>query len=977
MNRKERRAAWRKECEIAREEGLKEPPKPEAPAEQKPPSKPAAKKSKPSLNVIGFNKMIQEYGSQRRLAAAKLAFEELQKSHKPTVVSFNVMIYACVKCDNLALARDIFEQMQSNEKTPPTVISYTTLLKGFCQGGDMASALKLVDTMQEQKLEPNIRTLNMVLRGALWSAEVGLAHKVWENLCVPHRGTHVAVTPDAIAVEYIVKLLSQGLQVNKARKILEKYEGLAGVSPSAYLSLATGCAMVGKHALCRTALELGKKALDAGPEKANRAVKPSKTKEADRAGNKQMPEFKAHQFKEAQLQYEEIHKFATRVGVISPSAEEVDGKKRKRGADADAEIVAESQPPPELLQFFLRMFLMPQSYQACVSSASASASVCADAEEDGAVSESVLDKDNLATALAEQLKQLGYPSYAKACAQGRGESDDEGPIALDRQTLIRRFQSMLTKEGRLRTSMIFDPAGKEQQQSKSKSGSANVPEAPLKLEVCSGSGDWITSQAKNNPNSNYIALELRRNRCYHIFTKMVFEQVGNLAVVGGDAAMVLSRHITPSSVSEVFVNFPEPPADDATQEGSDKHLLTADFMKDIGTALVEGGKLIIVTDNKPYANQIATTLTAMAAAPGAVFACAVLPRHALAENRAIGEGLPSGPQYGGGGGYGSSYFDRLWATRSKDGRYHIVFRKTKAATGNSSSGSGSESDGAATKRTSTARSKAKAVAKDQVTKGKIGSVAPKGLGRDPLLPCKFFMKGLCKAGAKCKFMHPDAKAKEEEGEEEEEDEGEEEEEEEEPAEESDSEEEEESDSEEEEEEEDEEEEDEEEEDEGVEESESDSDSEDEEKEEEPEGSEDGSGGGGGSSSKGSSSTGGSSSSSSNGSKGSSSSKGGSDSNSNSSSSYGSSSFGSFPCDLCGTVCISACQLQAHQKGKKCKKLQRAKQPQETQQQAKKRKRMESEEAKEDHHQQKKTKAKAKTAYRQPPPEEESVDELLS
>lgn len=44
-------------------------------------------------------------------------------------------------------------------------------------------------------------------------------------------------------------------------------------------------------------------------------------------------------------------------------------------------------------------------------------------------------------------------------------------------------------------------------------------EAPMKLEICSGNGDWVVAQAKKEPTSNWAALELRHDRLHNIFSR--------------------------------------------------------------------------------------------------------------------------------------------------------------------------------------------------------------------------------------------------------------------------------------------------------------------------------------------------------------------------------------------------------------------------------------------------------------------------
>ena len=82
---------------------------------------------------------------------------------------------------------------------------------------------------------------------------------------------------------------------------------------------------------------------------------------------------------------------------------------------------------------------------------------------------------------------------------------------------------------------------------------------PVKLEICAGNGDWAVAQALADPGSDWVALELRHDRVYSIFSRAVCEGAPNLCAMGGDAASVLRKRVRPESVSHVFVNFPEPP----------------------------------------------------------------------------------------------------------------------------------------------------------------------------------------------------------------------------------------------------------------------------------------------------------------------------------------------------------------------------------------------------------------------------------
>lgn len=54
---------------------------------------------------------------------------------------------------------------------------------------------------------------------------------------------------------------------------------------------------------------------------------------------------------------------------------------------------------------------------------------------------------------------------------------------------------------------------------------------PMKLEVCSGHGDWIVEKATKFPQINWIALEIRFERCFQIWSKMKFANLENLLIL--------------------------------------------------------------------------------------------------------------------------------------------------------------------------------------------------------------------------------------------------------------------------------------------------------------------------------------------------------------------------------------------------------------------------------------------------------------
>ena len=67
-------------------------------------------------------------------------------------------------------------------------------------------------------------------------------------------------------------------------------------------------------------------------------------------------------------------------------------------------------------------------------------------------------------------------------------------------------------------------------------GGSDAP-LPVRLEICSGSGDWVVAQALADAGrAHWAALELRHDRVCHIVQRALTAGAASLCVLGGDAS---------------------------------------------------------------------------------------------------------------------------------------------------------------------------------------------------------------------------------------------------------------------------------------------------------------------------------------------------------------------------------------------------------------------------------------------------------
>lgn len=82
---------------------------------------------------------------------------------------------------------------------------------------------------------------------------------------------------------------------------------------------------------------------------------------------------------------------------------------------------------------------------------------------------------------------------------------------------------------------------------------------PMFVEVGSGNGDWICRQARDSPETDWVAVELRVERAFEIWSKIEFEGIRNLVVICGNAHRVFAQFCSPDSLDGVYINYPTPP----------------------------------------------------------------------------------------------------------------------------------------------------------------------------------------------------------------------------------------------------------------------------------------------------------------------------------------------------------------------------------------------------------------------------------
>lgn len=133
---------------------------------------------------------------------------------------------------------------------------------------------------------------------------------------------------------------------------------------------------------------------------------------------------------------------------------------------------------------------------------------------------------------------------------------------------------------------------------------ALFPKGQIVLEIGFGMGDSLFQMAMDDPETNFIGVEVHRPGVGHLLNRMLEAQVTNVRVFAEDSIDVLSRSIPAQSLDKIQIFFPDPWH---KKKHHKRRLINDEFAGLLASRLKTEGVLHIATDWHNYAESITET----------------------------------------------------------------------------------------------------------------------------------------------------------------------------------------------------------------------------------------------------------------------------------------------------------------------------------------------------------------------------------
>jgi len=134
--------------------------------------------------------------------------------------------------------------------------------------------------------------------------------------------------------------------------------------------------------------------------------------------------------------------------------------------------------------------------------------------------------------------------------------------------------------------------------------------APLALEIGCGIGDFILQRARQQPETNFLAIDIYNKGCLKTCRRLEQAGLDNVRVVRTEARYLLSHCCAPGELAAVYINCPDPWPKKRHRK---RRLVNREFLQSLLFYLEPGANFYFSSDIADYAEEVAEQMTTLPA----------------------------------------------------------------------------------------------------------------------------------------------------------------------------------------------------------------------------------------------------------------------------------------------------------------------------------------------------------------------------
>eukprot|EP00435_Cladocopium_sp_Y103_P057103 s606_g19.t1 len=176
------------------------------------------------LNTVVYSTIVKGFTMSRQHDQVIAVFKEMKDGPSErgiacNTVTYNTMLNGLARCGMMHEVPELLKGMRdSDPPVQPDIITYSTIVKGYCIAGDVDRAFGLLDEMKKLgNVKPDEVLYNSLLDGCAKQSRVEEALKLLEEM------KQQGVVPSNYTLSILCKLLGRGRRLEQAFQIVKTF----------------------------------------------------------------------------------------------------------------------------------------------------------------------------------------------------------------------------------------------------------------------------------------------------------------------------------------------------------------------------------------------------------------------------------------------------------------------------------------------------------------------------------------------------------------------------------------------------------------------------------------------------------------------------------------------------------------------------------------------------------------------------------
>jgi len=205
-----------------------------------------------TINTVSYSTIVKGFAVSRQHSKVVAIYKEMKERHiHCNTITFNTLLNAMARCGMMHEMPQLLEDMKdSNPPVAPDVVTYSTVIKGYCHSGDLDKGLELLNHMKILgEVQPDEVLYNSLLDGCAKQQRVDQALKLLEEM------REVNVPPSNYTLSIMCKLLGRSRRLEEAFSMVASISREHGFRPNVqvYTCLMQACF---QNRQCQRAIDL-------------------------------------------------------------------------------------------------------------------------------------------------------------------------------------------------------------------------------------------------------------------------------------------------------------------------------------------------------------------------------------------------------------------------------------------------------------------------------------------------------------------------------------------------------------------------------------------------------------------------------------------------------------------------------------------------------------------------------------------------